>query len=448
MSGRDTPNGIGRRAALARLLGPTVWIVVGQGYAKLMSFAAYFLMVRHLAPEDVGLVALCWLWVAVGDTFFDAGLGQAYVRDGVRDARAESTLFWALLGLAVLWTAAALGVGPLLARAFDEPEIVPAMAALSLIFPLKALGWTQLSVQIVERRVMSITARDVIAATVASALGVALAWAGAGWWALVARLVCLPAVGSLLIALVARWRPRAEFDRAWLGEKLRFGVPLTAASNAHWLVVLQIEGYLVGHALGLGALGLVQFAKKPTEVLSQVMVAIQSVHLLRELSAARDSPPLWRAILRRELALYGAFGTLVGLAGLGFAFLVVGPVWGERWSAAVPLLAVLSLAAPPIAMQAVAATALVARGDLRALLRTNLVGAALTCALLAFGVDHGVVGVAVAQTLAFAIVALMTLAALRGWGPTASGGVPTDRSAGTAPRGRPRGRSARRRTRA
>ena len=400
----------GRR--LARAFGPAAWVVGGQAFSKLLSFGSYYVMVRHLSPEDVGLVALCWVTFSIGETFFDLGLSQAYVRENARDARAESTLFWTVVALAAFWTGICLVVGPLLERAFDAPGLAAALAALSSIYAFKALGWTQLSIQITEGRVAGITARDCIAATVSAGLGIALAVGGAGAWSLVARLVGLAAVASLLTAATTRWRPTAAFDRSWLRRSLRFGLPVTAAGNVHWLVVLQFEGYIVTHALGLHALGLLQFAKKPPEVLAQLMVAVQKVHLLREFSAVRRDRAALRAALVREAWIYLALGVAVAAASNAFAWLVIETVWGRGWAPAVPLVALMSIAAPFITLQAVAISGLTAAGGVIALFRANLASAAFTCLALAIAAPLGLLALGVAQALALTVGALLSIGAL------------------------------------
>ena len=413
---RSDGAGDGAASGARVVLGPATWIITGQLYAKAVGVASYFFMVRHLSPDDVGTVALCWLSIAIGDTFFDLGLAHAYVRDGRRGRREESSLFWAVTGLALAWIGLSSVAGPLLAVLFDAAEAASMMIALSSIYAFRALGITQLSIQIVERRVGGIVAREAVAATAAALLGVGLAVAGFGAWALVARLVCQPAASSLLAAATTRWRPSFAFDRRWLDRQLRFGVPLCAATNIHWLVVLQVEGYLVGHSLGLTALGLLQFAKKPTEVLSQSMNSIQRFHLLRELSSALGSPHEWRTVLRREIALYAALGTGAALASLCIAGFALELVWGERWSGATVPMAILALAAPFVTVQGVATSALVARGALGPLFRANLLWAVVTCTAVWMGTHGGLVAVAWALALSLAAGAGLALMALRASG--------------------------------
>jgi PST family polysaccharide transporter len=203
--------------------------------------------------------------------------------------------------------------------------------------------------------------------------GIAFALWGAGAWAPVVQQCVASAAGAAVLLAASGWRP--SFCWRWRAVRhlLALGLPLTAST------LVQIGRYrlfaiLIGGTAGAAALG-------------QVHVAFRLVDTVRELSFTA----LWRLMLpvlarhqqSREAMLHcvdrllrrSCCVTLPLCAGMALAMapvvsLVLGPRWVAASQATLPLVALMAV----MAVMFPAGVALVAVGQARFTLNTNIAG--------------------------------------------------------------------------
>jgi O-antigen/teichoic acid export membrane protein len=353
------------------------WSGLEAGCAAGLSFASAFLIARLVGPAELGIgaavvapqVLLC---VAVNALFADA-IAQ---RPALDEASASSA-FWAsaFTGCSAALVQAALG--PLLVRALSDPRL-PAMAlALALPLPLVGAAGAAQGRLTMQRRYRDLARRTVVGQGLGTALGVALALAGAGAWAVVAQQVATSGIGATALLVRAGWRPQLRCRWAAVRGLLAVGLPLVASTlvqHGRYRLFAMLLGDLAGPA-----------------TLGEVHLAFRLVDTVRDLTATA----LWRLMLpafaarqHDQGALSGAVDRCLGLSGLvmfplwGAMALIagplvawlLGPVWAASAAATLPLIGLacwLSLGFP-------GGVAAVARGATGYTLVANIATAALT----------------------------------------------------------------------
>jgi O-antigen/teichoic acid export membrane protein len=161
---------------------------------------------------------------------------------------------------------------PRVAAFYDEPRLVPLLWASTVKF--LTLGATIVPFQLLIRdlRFREVSMIQGVSSLFVNAAKIALAFAGAGAWALV---VPNALHGVLFLAVVAgstRFRPRLRFVWREIKGFVSFGVR-AAASTVLMESSRNLDYFLVGKFLGLSALGVYrvafEVAMMPMETLAQ-----------------------------------------------------------------------------------------------------------------------------------------------------------------------------------
>ncbi len=364
-----------------------------------MALVVFVLMARLLAPEQFGVVALAGVFVAAAQTVLHHGLAEPVIRAERLDEALLGAAFWCNLalglGLMLLVMAAALP----LARLFGEPDLAPTLAALALVLPLSAAG-AVLQARFQRRLAFRVIALRVLLSTAAGGLvGLGLAVAGAGAWALVGLQLGGMATGVLVLAVAEPWRPRPQLDRQAVRGLVRFALPVMGTHLATF----------AGRKLDLALLGL--FA--PATALGHYFLATRlifalglathyTVHALALPVLARlaTTPDALGPAADRTLWLTTALCLPAGLGLALVADLLVPLLMGEVWRPSVPPLQVLAALGIAHALALVAGQIMVAAGRPGLCLRLTLATTALFLAMVALAAPWGLVPAALAGSVA------------------------------------------------
>jgi PST family polysaccharide transporter len=305
--------------------GSVFWSGLEAACAGLLSFASAFLVARLVGPAELGIGAAVvaphvLLWVAANAVFADAIAQRTDLDDDT-----ASSAFWASGAVGCIAACVQAGLGCMLAATLGDTRL-PAMAAV-LAAPLPLVGAAGAAQGMLTRRraYRALAARTVLGQGLGSVIGVCLALAGAGAWAVVVQQAAGSCAGAAVLLIRMGWRPGFRWRWSPVRELLAVGGPLVIGTilqhGRYRLFVLAI-----GDVAGAAALG-------------EVHLAFRLVDTLRDLT----STALWRLMLptfaeRRNdrAALCGALDRCLGLSGL-----VMFPLWGALALSAGPLVTLL-----------------------------------------------------------------------------------------------------------
>jgi O-antigen/teichoic acid export membrane protein len=202
------PGGLQRR--MARGL---TWTLIDTWGSQLLGLVIFTILANKLAPEDFGLVALAAVFVSLGQLFVDQGLGDAIVQRPILTRRQIDTAFWVSIATGTLLTIAGYLVAGPIARFLNEPDLEQIIQVLSIIFVLVALSSIQLGILRRELDFRGLAIRKLLAIGLGGAVGVWMALAGYGAWALVGQQVGMAVVTVVAMWAVSPWRPGFSLSR-------------------------------------------------------------------------------------------------------------------------------------------------------------------------------------------------------------------------------------------
>lgn len=377
--------------------------LAGQVVTVLARTVALIVLARLIAPEAFGLVAIVTAIATFATAVMLFGIPMAVVQAEHLSARARSALFLVNSGLGVVFTAVIWLSSGTLARLYDDDRlgaVVPWIALVPLINGLMIQSRTHLMRNLEFTRLFLAETVGLVAG-----IGVAifLAVQGAELEAVVVLQVVPVALQALLVIVAARWLP--GLPGAWreVGELLRVGLRILGMNvlkSGARNVVVPVMGLTVP-AAAVGA-----FDRAQHLVVTPVNLTVDQMQRVAVpvLSRLRGDPERMLAYMRRA-QLLGAYGTatlFLVTAVLGGPLIRI--LLGPGWDTAGTVIQILAAGATFRTLAQTMQWVFISADATREGLRFNLWSQPLVAAVSLAGLPGGVIGVAVANSVAWAVL--------------------------------------------
>jgi O-antigen/teichoic acid export membrane protein/NADP-dependent 3-hydroxy acid dehydrogenase YdfG len=355
------------------------------------------LLARLLEPKDFGLVGMVTAFTGILSLFRDFGLSSATVqRETVTDDQL-STLFWINVLLGAILCLLTVAGAPAIAGFYHEPRLLGVTTVLGIGFLLNGAGTQHSAILQRQMRFTALAVVSTIGLIVGTAVAVAGAMAGYGYWALVAMTVTMPLTTTIGFWFAAGWNPGVPRRSSGIRSMMRFGGTLTLNSLVAYLAY-NFEKVLLGRFWGVDAIGIYgrayQLINIPTDNLN---VAVGEV-AFSALSRIQNDRRRLKNYFLKGYSLVLSLTVPITIICACFADDVIAVGLGPKWKAAA---IIFRLLAPTILIFAIinpigwwiSALGLVDRG-----LKIALVFAPLIIMGYFIGLPYGPKGVAVAYS--------------------------------------------------
>jgi len=298
-------------------------------------------MARLLIPEDFGLVGMITAWTGFLGLFRDAGLSMATVQRASITRAQTSMLFWINLLVGGLLALISAATAPILVGFYHEPRLLWATIVLGLSFVFNGAEVQHRALLQRDMRFAVLTFIHIASILASIAVGVSMATAGLGYWALVGMTLCVHAVSFLGVWIAGAWVPDLPRRGAEVWSMLTYGGLVTLDSVIVY-VAYNTDKVLLGRFWGADTLGIYgrayQLINLPTENFNTTIGQVA----FPALSRLQNDPQRLRKYF---LKCYGLFLSLVMPITLGcglFAEDIIRVFLGAKWDAAVPVFRLLA----------------------------------------------------------------------------------------------------------
>jgi PST family polysaccharide transporter len=373
-----------------------------------MNISSTIIMARLLAPQDFGLVAMVTAVTGFVSIFKDLGLSQAVIQREHLDQKQVSSLFWInvliSLGIALIVTLLA----PVLVNFYSEDRLFLITMAFSgsILISGLSLQHNALMKRQMEFQKLSLIQ---IGSTAASLLtGVYMAWAGYGYWAIVATMVLPPFFTSLALWFVCNWRPNLSFNTDKVGSYLKFGASITGFDMINYFS-RNMDNVLIGKFVGSAALGLYTKAYQLLLLpITQLRNPLFSV-ALPALSTLQNDVEKYKAFYKRFLFTLAFFSMPLVAYMAVFSDELVLIVLGDQWIKASSIFQILAITAFIQPVLGTTGLVLISTGRVKRYFTWGVINAVAVVTAFVIGVQWGVEGVAIAYAIVNYILVLPTL---------------------------------------
>jgi len=337
--------------------------------------------------------------------FKEAGLSSATIqRENITHAQV-SNLFW--INLCVSGTVSLMMAisAPIVARFFHEPELVKICLVLSSVFLLNGLAVQHMALLNRHLRFATVAMIGVASTAVGVGVGVSMALLNCGYWSLIGVALATPALKVVAAWSVWPWRPQAPRRRCGTRSLVSFGADLTLV-GIFYSLSRESDGLLIGRSFGSEAVGLYSRASVLlTRPLEQLIAPLSSV-VVPALSRLQAQPERYRRIFLQVFEGLAIAGCLFTGLFLPLAEPLTTAILGQKWQAASPIFAALTVAALYVPLSSATSWLYISQGRGRDLLLTAVIGACVMVSSFAAGLPFGPTGVAIAYSVSGAFLQL------------------------------------------
>lgn len=384
----------------------------GQAVRLVVQLVGVVVLARLLTPADYGLVAMVVAITGVGEIFRDFGLSSAAIQAKQLSPEQKDNLFWINTGIGVLLAVLALAAAPLIAGLYNEPRLALLASVLSVTFVLNGLSTQYRASMSRGLRYGGLAGIDVTAQATGLAFAIALALAGAGYWALAAQQIGVAAVALLGLVLATRWVPGPYRRAAPMRRLLGFGSNLVGAQLLGY-ASKNIDQVLIGTRFGASATGLYNRAFQLLMLPLNQINAPSTTVALPVLSKLQDERDRYRDFLLTGQTVLLHVVLAVFSLGCALAAPLIVLVLGPQWLDAVPIFQILSLAGVFQSAGYAVYWVFLSKGLTRSFFHWQLISAPGSILIIVIGSLWGVHGVAWGYSVASAIMWALSLAWIR-----------------------------------
>jgi polysaccharide transporter, PST family len=376
---------------------------VAQALKTAFQFGSQLFLARFLFPADFGLVAMAAPVLGFIQTITDIGLGQAIIQRPSLTQGQVSAVFWFNMALSLCTTALFLILSPVVAWAFGEPRLLTLMLGMSSLILLSALSIHP--VAILSRRMQFGTiAKCDLAASVSGILVTVIgAWAGWGYWSLVAGQAVSTSFNCLLCWIGCRWRPSKPAFHAEAWADLRFGGNLTVANLATYLTTTA-DNIIVGFTTGAASLGVYDRSYRlVVQPIGQMISPISRV-AVPYFSRLNSMPDEYRRAYSHALRTVLLLTLPLMLVCISNAKALILVLLGQRWAEAIPVFSWICVGGLASPLYASTYWLFISQARTRELMMVTSIISAINVAAFIIGSRWGVVGIAAGAALSFVFV--------------------------------------------
>lgn len=311
------------RGGLAKLL--------GQGGNLALRVGFLIVAARLLTPEDFGLLAMVMVITAVLNLFATAGLSSAMVQKATVSHEEVSALFWINIFVGVALSLVCVLIAPLVVTFYREPRLFWVTVTMGLGFFFNAVGVQPLALLQRQMRYVTLSAIEFLCQLTSFGIGIALAFAGYGYWSLVIAAVMLPAIMTVSAWMVTAWIPDRPSWPAGVRSMLHFGGTVTLNALISYMTY-SFDRFVLGRVWGASAVGYYgvasQLINTPTQNLNTAVGGV----IFSALSRLQNDSVRLRNYFLKGYSLNISITAPIAIFAAVFAPDIILVVLGPKWT--------------------------------------------------------------------------------------------------------------------
>lgn len=307
-----------------------LWSTLERFSVQGVQFIIMIVMARLLTPHDYGLIGMLAIFLAVAQSLIDSGFSQALIRKQNRTEVDNSTVFYFNLVVSGALYAIFFITAPFVAEFYNTPE-------LCLVMRIVCLGIIFNSLAVVQRALLTINIdfktqakASFISAIISGGVGISMAYAGFGVWALVCQQLINLGMNTTLLWIFSKWRPIGIYSWKSFHELFSFGSKLLASGLLETLY-RNIYTIVIGKIFSASSLGHYTRAQQFSEFPSSNVTGIIQRVTYPVLCEIQDDEVRLASVYRRflKLSAFVVFPLMIGFSAVAnpFIYIAIGSQW-------------------------------------------------------------------------------------------------------------------------
>jgi len=206
------------------------WSYAERFLSQIVTTIVSIVLARLIDPVNHGVISVVMIFISICEVFVTSGFGNALVQKKDADDLDFSSIFYFSLGVAIALCALLFSTAPVIGRFYEMPLLSPVIRVMAFRLILSSVNSIQRAYVSKRMEFRKFFRATIIATLLSAVVGVGMAYAGYGIWALVAQYMVHSAVGTITLFLTIDWRPKKMFSVERTKELVSFGWKMLASS--------------------------------------------------------------------------------------------------------------------------------------------------------------------------------------------------------------------------
>ena len=358
-----------------------IWKLLERSSVQIVSFIVTIILARLLTPEDYGSIAIVMVFVNLATVFVEGGLNSALIQKKECDNTDYSTIFLFSFVVSLIIYFLLYFCAPFIANFYEKPILESVLRIISIILIAFSISSVQKAYLMKNMCFKELFYSNMGGLVLSAAVGIYMAYAGYGVWALVTQQIISAFSGVIFMWYIVQWRPYFLFSKEKFKTLYNFGWKVFV-TNLTISLFVDIRSLIIGRIYNPSALAFFDRGKQfPYMIMDNVNSSIQSV-MFPVLSNSQDKQSEVKAMMKRTVSVssYVILPLLVGL--LAGAKPLTLFLLTEKWVEIVPFIQIFCLANILMPIQSVNLVAIRALGYSGVLLKLEFIKKVLEVTIL------------------------------------------------------------------
>lgn len=326
MSDKSTRNSV---------LGGMFWKFSERLLTQGASFVVSLILARLLSPDDHGLIALVQVFLNLAAVFISCGFSTALIQKKDADDTDFSTIFYCSLICSFVIYGVLFAIAPLVAAFYSEPSLTKLLRIFALQVPLSVYNSVQ--VAYISRHMLfrKTFVSSMINAVLSGVVGIGMAMAGWGVWALVGQSMMHTLINTAILAVMIPWRPKLLFSRDSAKKLMKFGSGVLGAELSA-AFFLELRTLVVGQVFSTADLAYYNKGRQiPTLLTSNLSTTIMTV-MFPAMANRSDDVLQVKQMAKRSVKMlsYILVPCMFGLSAVMEPMILL--LYTEKWAQTIP----------------------------------------------------------------------------------------------------------------
>ena len=369
------------------------WMFGERIVAQAINLLISIILARILLPDDYGIIAIVSVFIEIFNVFISNGFGSALIQKKDADQLDFSTIFYTSIIFCLMLFSLIFMIAPCLAKLYDNQLIMHVLRVMALRIPVAGVYTVQQAYVFKTLKFKKTFLSTLIGSLISAVIGIYMANAGYGVWALVSQHLVYSILSMLVLSIISGWHPQARFSICRLRHMLPFSLRILLSSVIDE-TYNQLRSFVIGYKYS--AVDLAYYNKGvqfPSLVVTNVNTTINNV-LFPVLSGEQDSIIRVKEITQKAIKIcsYLMFPLLIGLLIVAEPFILL--ILTEKWESSIIYLQIMCIAymLTPINSANLQAIKAIGRADI--VLKLEIAKKIVGALAILFSMRYGVLAVA------------------------------------------------------
>ncbi|MEE0962064.1 MAG: lipopolysaccharide biosynthesis protein [Bacteroidales bacterium] len=314
----------------------TFWSAADAFLGQGITFVVGIVLARLLSPEEYGMIGICLIFTTILNGIVDSGFSNAIIRKKEATNDDYNTMFITNMVVSIVLYALLYFLAPLISS-FFQMELTSIVRVIGLVLIINGLSLTQQTNLTKKIDFKTKTKASIVSAILSGAIGIGMAYAGFGVWALVAQLLSKQTVYTIALWILNRWMPNFHFSVESFKYMWGFGWKLLVSGllDRLWAQMYQV---VVGKFYSPATLGQYTRGREYANIFSANITSIVQRVTYPVLAEVQDEKERMVSAYRKVIKVT-MFVTCVCMISLGaVAEPLIYCLIGEKWHQAATFL--------------------------------------------------------------------------------------------------------------